>query len=450
MDVVIQLEETEYADNGVLYQLDAERHLIGSVLRTPRVIDELIGKVEPSDFAKPSHRRIFQAMIEIASVGDAVGMIELHDNMGTELESIGGMGALTNLFEGVPVATDLPYYIDLVKGYAKRRKLKRAGQAIMKLAHNKELSVGDAVGAAEAELAALADVTFGDGDMLGDLLLDSLTRFKSGKRVGYPFGIRAADNLLGGLKPKELFILGALPRVGKTAFAATAAEYISKSGHSVIMFSVEMGKESMTDRILLGGAGIPIWSRGGYPPSDNEISRALARASEIMDLPFLLDDNSGSSIEAICAKARKHIRKMRARNLGVGAVIVDHLHILHSDKKHENKAQEIGYISWQCKHLAKSENVPVMLLSQLNRESTKRPDTRPQLSDLRYSGDVEANADVVMLLHRPHVLVPANDLSVDHTEAWGLVVKHRNGPTGDVRMTFNGSTMRYLDAGESL
>lgn len=448
---MIQLEEQSARDNGVLYQLDCERHLLGSVLRSNPIIDVLMGRLEPSDFAKPSHRALYQCFTELAAAGDSIGLIEIANHLGAdEMEAAGGISAITGLFEGVPVANDMDYYIGIVKGYSQRRKLKAAGQAIIKLAYDKDMSPEDAVGAADAAIQSVAEVTYGDGHMLGDLLLNSLERFKSGKRVGYPFGIRLADLLLGGLKPKELFILGALPRVGKTAFAATAAEYIAKSGHGVIMFSVEMGKESMTDRILLGGAGIPIWSRGGYPPSDNETARALARASEIMNLPFLLDDNSGSSIEAICAKARRHIRKMRARGLEVGAVIIDHLHILHSDKKHESKAQEIGYISWQCKHLAKSESVPVMLLSQLNRESTKRPDTRPQLSDLRYSGDVEANADVAMLLHRPHVLVPANDLSVDHTEAWGLVVKHRNGPTGDVRMQFNGATMRYLDAGESL
>lgn len=410
------------------------------IARDNALMDELAG-VAPNDFDSKPDRMIFAAMKELHAANSPIDPIGLREHLGAGFTDVGGIDAISGLYGPLNGGREnVTWFTRKLLDLSMRRKAIAQTEAMKLLIAEAEDAL-TGVAQAAAKLESISAAAPSGGVVIGDLLLESLNRFKAGKRIGFLTGIEGLDRKLGGLRPKELTVLGALPTVGKTAFAVTLAEYIAKSGAAVIFFSVEMGKESITDRLLLGGAGITMWARDGNS-TDEEQRRANQRASAIMDLPILVDDSSGSSIEAITAKARQYIRQYRKQGKPIGTVVIDHLHILHSEKKHDRHDLEVGYISWQCKHLAKDYDVPVLLLSQLNRQSAARTDPRPQMSDLRQSGDIEANADVIVFLHRPNMHKDG-----DPTEAWALIRKHRNGPTGDVELKFHGPTMRFTDAG---
>lgn len=432
----------------MLFSLDAERHLLGSVLRAGSVLDEIATELTAEDFAMPFHKKLFAVMIDLAGQQKPIDLVTLADVFGlAELDRHGGMTAIVSLFEGVPVASDIGYYVRMVKGYAKRRALKRAGEKIAELAGDNSQTADDAVAAAEAELAGLQTGMTSGADRIGGLALGTLTRLAkaaAGKRSGIDSGIRGVDRILGGLQPCDLIVIGARPSMGKTAFAVTVAENIARQGYGVIFFSLEMSKESLADRMILGGAGIQMWAvRAAQRITPDDQERARIRVEGIHMLPLLIDDDPLTTIEAIASRSRFHAREFQRAGVPLGCIVVDYLTYVRTTKKYERRDLEVGDITRSLKVLARQLAVPVILLAQLNRGLEARTDKRPTLGDLRDSGAVEQDADVCAFLYRHSVY----DQQHNPRDAELLVRKHRNGMTGDVPLLFIGERMRFEDAG---
>ncbi|HYE59698.1 MAG TPA: replicative DNA helicase [Candidatus Kapabacteria bacterium] len=437
--------------------IEAEMSLLGAVLIDKDVMMKVADMIEPEDFYKNAHRNIFETMLELYSKNDPVDLLTLGNRLEEKglLEHTGGRGYLASLTNTVPTASHAEQYAKIILRKATLRKLLQAAGHITQLGFQEEAENIDTVlDEAQKHLYGVTQKhlkqTFSPiRSVLSEAFdrIDELHREK-GKIRGIPTGFRQLDGLLAGLQKSDLVILAARPSVGKTSFALDIARYAAvKQKVPVGLFSLEMSKEQLVDRLLCSEAGVDLWKMRTGNLSDRPDSDDFPRIGHAMgvlsEAPIYIDDSPGNNVMQIRTKARR----LQAEH-GLGLLIIDYLQLMdsHSNKNSDNRVQEVSEISRNLKGIARELNVPVLALSQLSRAVEQTKPAVPKLSHLRESGSIEQDADVVIFLYRKAAdrNYRLEDIPPDERHIGEIhIAKHRNGPTGMVKVFFDETRASY-------
>jgi len=426
--------------------LDAEKGLLGSILLENHVLDDVADLLHPDHFYLESHKRIYRSILRLIDTGtqgfDPVTVGEVLDKQG-ELKDIGGADYLIELLESVPHAGHAKYYAEIVRDKAIQRRLIFACTDILKGAYDDTLETGELLEHAEQQIFQILEQQEAVTKIeLKEILLDAFARIderlKSGGAIsGLTTGFRELDGKTNGLQPAELVILAARPSMGKTAFVLNLAEAAADRARAgVVVFSLEQSRHELAERFLCIRGRIDMHKLRKGELDEDDHDRLMRASSELSELPVFVDDQPGRSMSQIAAICRRLARKNHIR-----LVIIDYLQLIEPEDKRAPREQQIAQITRRLKFLAKELSVPVMALAQLNRGVELRDDKRPRLADLRESGAIEQDADIVMFLHRPEMYDPEDRPG----EAEVIVAKHRNGPTGIVRLSFKKQHMQFQD-----
>lgn len=420
--------------------LESERGLLGALLLKPDVIHDVGDTVRGDSFYAEKHKIIYEAMRELSDKGEPIDLLSLSERLQGlgHLERIGGRAYLAELVNSAPSPGNYAHYADLVSRKHLMRALIDASHTIEESAYDEARDTIEVLDAAEKSVMSISDGTGSHkftaiGDMVDDTFerIDALSKREDGIR-GVPTGYDALDNMLSGLHKSDLVILAARPSVGKTSLALDIARNAAvKHGVPVGIFSLEMSSEQLVDRMLAAESRVDSWKirTGAVKDQDDfaEIRNALERLSKA---PIYIDDKPGNNILAMRSVARR-----LKREHGIGLIVVDYLQLMNptNTKASDSMVQQVTEISRSLKGLARELEVPVLALSQLSRAVEQRGG-KPRLSDLRDSGSIEQDADVVMFIHREDKNNPESDRQ---NIAEILIEKHRNGPTGKVDLYFD-------------
>jgi replicative DNA helicase len=432
------------------HNLEAERSILGAVLLDNHALNAAVEKLRTDDFFLPQHRLIFERMVHLAEKQQAIDTITLMEDLErqNQLESAGGIAYLSQLADGLPHVTNVEHYARIVKEKAVLRGLIFSASAIQEQA----LAAGDdadtILDRAESAIFQLAEDRVRAG-LIGvkELVRENFERleriFSEGRRItGLATGYMDLDNQTAGLQPSELVILAARPSMGKTALALNIAENVAlRQREPVAVFSLEMSKESLLLRMLASEARVDAHKfRTGHMNRDDwrKITTGLANLGES---PLWIDDSASSTVLEMGAKARR-----LKRDKGLSLMIVDYLQLVvpSNTGRGTNRQEQVASISRSLKGLAKELKIPVLVLSQLTR-APERDERKPQLADLRESGAIEQDADVVLFIHRPNFY--KTDLpEEDRAKADVIIAKQRNGPTGNLNFVFLARHTRFEEA----
>lgn len=428
----------------------AEQSVLGSMLLSKDAITECVEMVQSHDFYRPAHEMIHTAIGELYGRGEPVDAITVSDEMSKrgELQRIGGTAYLHQLIASVPTAANASYYAQIITERAMLRRLVDAGTKIVQLGYAREGGdVEEIVNAAQAEIYAVADQRTGDDyHPLGDLLEGTLDEIEhnsgaTGEMSGVPTGFTRLDELTNGFGPGQMIIVAARPAVGKSTFALDIARSAAiKNDMATVVFSLEMSRSEITMRLLAAEAEIPLQNlrKGGL--EDHHWTRLGETQGRLREVPLYIDDSPNMALMEIRAKCRR----LKQRN-NLKLVVIDYLQLMSSGKRVESRQQEVSEFSRALKLLAKELEVPVIALSQLNRGPEQRTDKKPQMSDLRESGSIEQDADMVILLHRESMYERESERA---GEADVIVAKHRNGPTDTIVVAFQGHYSKFANAAQ--
>lgn len=426
---------------------DAEASLLGAILIDSDAIVKIADRISAQDFYDPRHEQIFEAISKLYEKHSPIDVLTLADQLKASgfIDFIGGPAYLTELTNFVPTAAHIEQYAEIVSQKSLRRRLIKASQAITSLGYDEKRNLQELIEEAETSLFEVSqkhikqDITSLE-TILGESFdrLDELHRDK-GKIRGLPTGYKDLDMVLAGLQKSDLFILAARPSMGKTALALNIAHNIAiESKVPVLLFSLEMSKEQLVDRLLARESGVDAWAlrTGNLTDADFEkIGQAMGSLSEA---PIYIDDTPSITVSELRTKAR---REAHQRDLGL--IIVDYLQLMSGGGRYStdgNRVQEISEISRGLKGIARELKVPLMALSQLSRSVESRHPQIPQLADLRESGSIEQDADVVAFIYREEYYNPQTDRK---NVADIFIKKHRNGPTGGVELYFDKEKQRF-------
>ncbi len=436
---VTDISSRRGSDRTPPHNLDAEESLLGAMLLSRDAVNAATETgVSAADFYKPAHGHVFEAITSLYSAGEPVDPVTVGEELARAglLEAIGGPGVLASLLASTPATSNAARYARIVEEHALLRRLIAVANDIAELGYSLPDDVGLAVDRAESMVFDVAQHRVTDTlAPVRELLEDSLTRlemlYERGDAItGVPTGYTDLDGILSGLQPSNLIIVGARPATGKTAFAlGMAAHAALEVGRPVLLFSLEMSHLELTQRLLSSEARVDSsrMRNGRLEDTDwNKISHAIGRLAEA---PIFIDDDPNITVLEIRAKARR----LRSQLGDVGLIVVDYLQLMTGRASAENRQVEVAEISRGLKILARELDTPVVALSQLSRALEMRADKRPMLADLRESGSLEQDADVVMFLYRDEIYNPE---TADRGQAEVIVAKHRSGPTGTVRLAF--------------
>ncbi len=425
--------------------LEAESSVLGGILLDNEAINLVLELLQPEDFYRESHRKIFRAMIDITDRGEPVDLITLSEFLKgrNDLEAVGGAAYLASLADFVPTAANISHYARIVREKAILRSLISTATEIATRGYEEQGSVDEFLDSAEKVIFDISEKKIkasfvAVGDMITDTLktIDKLYQRKE-MITGVSTGYEDLDKLTAGLQPSDLIIVAGRPGMGKTAFALNLATNAALAGTGAAIFSLEMAKEQLVLRMLCSEARVNSSKvRSGYL-GERDFPQLAKAAARLHEAPIYIDDTPAISVLELRAKAR---RLVRDRSKKVGLIVVDYLQLMRGMGTASNREQEISEISRSLKALAKELRIPVIALSQLNRRVEDRGDRRPQMSDLRESGAIEQDADVILFIYREEVY---NKNSDDKGKAEVIVAKQRNGPTDTVTLTFIGEYTRF-------
>ncbi len=428
--------------------LDAERSILGAILLDNNALNTAIEALKPDDFFIPQHRSIFIEMMALGEAQHAIDLVTLTEELHRrgELESSGGAPYLASLVDGVPRVSNVEHYARIVKEKAMLRNLIHATHNIQQHAFDGEDGADTILDNAESSIFALAEDRVKAGLLpIKDIVRDNFERlekiFREGKSVtGISTGYGELDKLLSGLQPSELIILAGRPSQGKTALALNMAENIAiRGGLPVAVFSLEMSKESLLQRLVASVAQVDAHKFRTGHLSREDWRRMTEGLGQISSAPLWIDDAGSISVLEIGAKARR-----LKRDKGLSLLIVDYLQLITARGRSNSRQEEVASISRGLKGLAKELRIPVLVLSQLTR-APEREERGPQLSDLRESGAIEQDADVVMFIYRPNFF-NMNATPEEREMADILIAKQRNGPTDKVKFVFRSRLTRFEEA----
>ncbi len=430
------------------HNLDAERSVLGGILLRNDTFNHAAAVIDSGDFYRDAHRRIFEQMVELNERGDAIDLVTLKEALTrtAELEDVGGVAYLARLVDGVPRATNVEHYANIVKEKSTLRSLIASAHDILQEAYAGADDADEILDGAERRIFEVADKRIRTGFVpLADLVqesFDTLSKLQQHRGLvsGVPTGFAVLDEMTSGLQRGDLVIVAARPSMGKTAFTLNIAQHVGLNrdrAMTVGFFSLEMSAQQLFVRLLTSVAQIDAHRlRSGYLSAD-DYAKLVKAVGTLESAKIFIDDTASIGVLEMRAKARR----LKADH-GLDLLIVDYLQLMQGRGRFENRQQELASISRSLKGLAKELQVPIMALSQLSRAPEARSDRRPQLSDLRESGALEQDADVVMMIYRPGVYDKDNLEIKDDAEI--IIAKQRNGPIGTVNLIFLGQYTRFF------
>ena len=429
----------------------AEQSVLGGMMLSKDAIADVVEIVRGPDFYRPAHEIIYDAIVDLYGRGEPADVVTISDHLTKrqELQRIGGPAYLHNLAQSVPTAANASFYAEIVRERAILRRLVEAGTKIVQLGHGADGEVDAIVNEAQSEIYNVAENRqSADYVSLGEVLVPTIDEIETnashdGGLTGIPTGFRELDELTHGFNGGQMIIVAARPAMGKSTLALDFARSAAvTNGMTAAFFSLEMGRNEIAMRLLSAEARIQFQDlrKGDIRDEDwDKMSLAVDRLNEV---PLFIDDSPNMSLMEIRAKCRR----LKQRN-NLKLIVLDYLQLLSSGKRVESRQQEVSEFSRTLKLLAKELDVPIIALSQLNRGSEQRTDKRPQVSDLRESGSIEQDADMVLLLHRDEVY---DKESPRAGEADIIVAKNRAGPTRDIVVAFQGHYARFQDMAQDM
>ncbi|OGY07793.1 MAG: replicative DNA helicase [Candidatus Blackburnbacteria bacterium RIFCSPHIGHO2_01_FULL_43_15b] len=423
------------------HSADAEVSVLGALLLDKNAIINVAEFLEPSHFYDDRHSLIYEAMVDLYEARAPIDVLTVSDGLKRMkvLDKIGGTAYLADLVNKVPTAAHVEHYAKIVRDAATKRALMEAAAKLVEYSFDDSLAADDLLDKAEQSVFSLSQAHLPNVfTPVRSALAESFDRLdelhkQSGGLRGVPSGFNSLDDALAGFQKSNLLILAARPGVGKTALALNMAQYVAtQSRRTVGVFSLEMSKEELVDRLMVSQADIDAWRLKTGKLSEADFTKLSDAMGELGDAPLYIDDTPGATMLEMRTKARR----LQVEH-GLDLIIVDYLQLVRG-RNLENRVQEVSEISQGLKNLARELKVPVIALSQLSRAVEQRGNNRPQLSDLRESGAIEQDADVVMFLSRED---PGND-----NENFVLdIAKHRNGPLRQIKLFFKGDRIKFFE-----
>jgi len=431
--------------------LDAEESVLGSILLDSHALDRVIESMSDADFYRESHRKIFRAMIALSEKNEPIDLVTLTDTLKArgELQEVGGAIYLAELNDKVPSAANVAHYARIIREKAVLRSLINVSNEIASRCYNGEEDMEQFLDEAERLIFDVSEkrirpAFFKMGDMIMDTIKTVEKLYERKELVtGVPTGFLDLDRMTAGLQPADLVVVAARPSMGKTAFVMNIAQYVALHANTAVgIFSLEMSKEQLVMRMLCSEARVDNAKvRAGYL-GERDFPRLAMAAGRLAEAPIFIDDTPAQNVLELRAKARRLKREAQ-----LGLVIIDYLQLMRGLTAQENRTQELSEISRGLKSLAKELNVPVVALSQLNRQVEQRADRRPMMSDIRESGAIEQDSDVILFIYRDEVY---KQDSQDEGIAEVIIGKQRNGPTGTVRLAFRKEYTRFDNLVENM
>lgn len=441
-DSLLTVEQTL---RGAPWSQEAEQAILGAMLLDQDAALRAAELLDHSMFYRDGHRRLFRAMVALVEQRSVIDPVTLREELTrrNELELAGGLEYLAELADAVATAANLEHHARLVREKAMLRRLIEASTQTITEAYDGRLPAGELLDVAESRIFKISQERRADGfTRIKEMLWPTMERIevlqKSGKKVtGVPSGFADLDELTSGFQPSELVIVAARPSMGKTALCLNVATQAAVEGHGVAIFSLEMSKDSLVQRMLCAEARVNSQAVRRGTLRDRDFTNLARAAGVLQQCPIWIDDTPAITLLEMRSKARR----LKIEH-DLGMVVVDYLQLMRSPEYAENRVQEVSDISRSLKALARELKVPVVALSQLSRASEQRGgDKKPQLSDLRDSGAIEQDADVVIFIHRADYY-DRDDESL-RGQAEIMLAKNRNGPTGNVRLRFTSEYTRF-------
>jgi replicative DNA helicase len=448
-------KEQELLEKVPPHSLEAEESLLGALLIDKDAIIKVADNLTAEDFYRDSHKIIFEAMRELYANQEPIDIITISNRLEDKkkLTTVGGRSYLAKLSNTVATSGNIVYYSNIIQKKATLRRLQQAAAEISNISFNEEREIDEILDETEKKVFGVSRKYLKNAFMpIDNLLTDAFERIddlhkQSGKLRGLPTGFPDLDHLLAGLQKSDLIILAARPSVGKTSFALDIARQAAiKSKEGVGIFSLEMSKEQLVDRMLCSQANVSLWKmRTGNlsdKEEDNDFAKIGQAMGELAEAPIYIDDSGTLSIMEIRAKARR-----LQMEKGLGLIVIDYLQLMEGRGKYgDNRVQEIAEISRGLKSIARELNIPILALAQLSRAVEQTSPAIPKLSHLRDSGSIEQDADIVMFIYRKAAdrSFNPNDLPQDERHKAEIhIAKHRNGPTGKVDLFFDENTVSF-------
>ena len=435
------------AERGLPHSLDAERCVLGSIILENESIYQVLDLLGGDDFYAENHRILYDRFVELITKSRGVDLIILKEELGRlgELEQVGGITYIASLIDAVPTARNINHYAQIIKERAALRRLILAGYEIIDSCYKQDDDTEEILNKAEQKIFSIAENRLTSGfSALKDLADSAWNRINylhenPGILTGLPTGFVDFDNMTSGLQPADLIVIAGRPSMGKTAFALNIAQHAgTRLKKTIGIFSLEMSKEQLMLRFICSEAQVNAHRLRSGECTREEWSRLMKAMAVLTEAPIFVDDSSGLTPLDMGAKARR----LKAEH-GCDLLIVDYLQMMRMKGRYDNRQQEITAISRSLKEIAKELNVPVVALSQLHRgPETRGKDHRPMLSDLRESGAIEQDADLVLFIYREEVYDATED---NRGLAEILVRKQRNGPIGDIPLVFLKEWTRFVD-----
>lgn len=426
------------------HSIDAEQSLLGGLLiGNEAAWDRVADIVTEADFYRDDHRRIFAHIRKLVETGKPIDVLTVSDliERSNQVEQTGGLAYLGEIANATPSAANIRRYAEIISDHSARRRLILAARQI------EDISYGNGDGKmlideAQKLLVDIADTgssrtePVAIGSVLGAVIADLEERFnRNGDIAGLPTGLADLDRKLSGLHPGDLIIIAGRPSMGKTALALNIAENIATSGKPAMVFSLEMGDKQLAERALASIGGVSMERIRNGQLNDGDWDGITVALGKLHEAPLVIDESGSLTVTQMAARARRVMRRQ-----GLALIVIDYLQLMRGEGSTRN--EELGDLTRRLKMMAKELRVPVILLSQLSREVEKRTNKRPIMSDLRESGAIEQDADVILMIYRDEYY---NEGSAEAGTAEVLITKHRMGSTGSVRLAFQGEYSRFRD-----
>lgn len=430
---------------------DAERSVLGSMLIDRDALELALEQLHAEDFYLPAHEQLFSAMREIHAGGSAVDLVTLANELERHgmLARAGGLPYITELMAFVPTAANVQNYIGIVEEKSVQRQLIRAGTQIARDGMDDEKALEQSLNDAEKRiydismrktedsLTPISEIVPAAFNYIGELAS------RKGQLTGISTGFADLNRITSGLQNSDLIIVAARPAMGKTSFALNMAQYAAiHNNRSVLMFSLEMSAEQLVMRMLCTEAMVDSQKIKEGAMDNEDMNHLMAKLAPVSACKFYIDDTGNVTVPDIRSKCRR----LKARS-GLDLVVIDYLQLLQGSggRKNDNRQQEISDMSRQLKLLARELDIPIIICAQLNRGPDQRADHMPMISDLRESGSIEQDADMVILLYRPAAYLDSEEYQNGDNTSQIIIAKHRHGPTGTVRLAWQGEYTRFSD-----
>lgn len=423
---------------------EAERCVLGSMLRDNGVIGDVVQILRADNFYSDAHQKIFQGIVTLYDRGQPVDLVLLSDLLKDlkQIEDVGGYGYLGQLWDVAPTAANAEYYAKIVRDKALVRHLIHAGTEVLRDAYDQAMPADELLESAERKILDIAQMgIIGQTVTLQDALREAYDRIDTRSQPdhmsisGLPTGFIDLDSITAGLQNSELIIVAARPSVGKTAFALGIIRHVAVEEKQPVFFvSLEQSRIELAERLLCNQARVDSHKLRKGHLSSEDMQKLIEAGDQLRQAKLFIDDTPGQGMLRIAANARR----LKLRH-NIKLVVVDYLQLIDPDNRRDSRQEQVANISRRLKFLARELQIPVVSLAQVNRGSEDRQDHRPRLADLRESGAIEQDADTVMLLHRPELYEPGQHEGTVEV----IIGKQRNGPTGEITLTFIKQYMRF-------